>query len=519
MSQQETVTYLRKAGRLDEALSLARQMLEAQPGEVQRLQELAWVHYAFIKAYPDDPQRVLPHLQELVVLKLAWEGEQMLVRSLAWAIVKAGHNWVRNKWWTQTGDILALVMHVQLLPAPTYCPRAALLQLALKIASQWDLFEAFVYWWNPEWLKPDDYQPVQVPGRKQALPPLAERLYIALAKRLLVPPYHEDMMRDRVAQLQAISNKYPHFQYTRWYAGKLLLALGDTESARKDLLPFLSKNQKAFWAWQILAETWRESDPQKALQAYCKAITLSRDESFLVRLREDLAALLFSMGNDAAAKAEVLRLTQTRLDQGWRLPGRVIDWLQMPGFEAMPSQALPYALHAKETMNWLGKASQAAGREPKQDQAKEKVDTGETSGGLVRCIAVISGLQPERKRAFWVGEGERHGILPGHIHPGDLEIGQAVELELHADGERWKVSRSKVWPGTLPAGLKKELTGKLRPGKNQRYAFVEDIYIGENLLPKDTDGRWKAIAIRSYHPAKQQLVWKAIELKKESSSG
>lgn len=105
-----------------------------------------------------------------------------------------------------------------------------------------------------------------------------------------------------------------------FYNAKLLLKIGKRDRAEEFLLPVIKQKRNDYWTWALLADIYMQNGTrEKALSCYCKALTCSADEKFLVNTRLNFGKLLFILGKYDEAKTEISISLKTRFAEGIRL--------------------------------------------------------------------------------------------------------------------------------------------------------------------------------------------------------
>lgn len=477
----------RKAGQPDQALSLATAHHEDKQSPVSA-ELLGWVLYDQLKLQPE----TLPideRLDLLFELPVHWDTAQALARSLSWLIVKVGNQLLRI-----SHDPLPVIvlldkcMKLSLEPVDQYCPRAALLGLALRIGTSWDRMDDFLAWWDLSLLQPEDYQPSRSKDGKKTFMALAERVYILRSKRCLHTYVDESQVREVIYELEEVLISYPQYSYLLWYLAKLRMSIGEANQARKALMPFLLKNPREFWVWQLLAETWLDTDPDKSLAAYCQAITCQRDDAFLVRLREGLVALLVRMGNLPEARHELDLLVSTRQTRGWRLPPRVLTWINQEDLTRQTAVPLPYQQLAAPLRRAILPES-----------------------GTESTMAIISQRQEQKKWLFWYSSDSINGIMPMNLISEPVQEGEYIELEYRKSGDKLTVV-SACLTSEGPPELKKVVKCEVDTVHDQ-YAFAQGIFIPKSYLEVLRKGqKYEITAVKSWQPHKKQAGWRAISV-------
>lgn len=225
---------------------------------------------------------------------------------------------------------------------PTPCKgRSVLLQAALKAKEHWP--EEWLAWWNLDLLRSEDFTQDTITdkatGKPRKLPATAERAYGAWASQLAEALHksrtgndaHQSAISSHVTRwrrtaealltrLEAVVAERPEYQWLPYQRAKLLVALGDNlAAALQALLPVVRQKSTEYWAWQLLGEVLRSTDPAATLVCYYKAANCRTEEHFLGKVREALFYLLRDAGHPAEAAHQLRHLITYKDAEGYHV--------------------------------------------------------------------------------------------------------------------------------------------------------------------------------------------------------
>lgn len=182
--------------------------------------------------------------------------------------------------------------------------------------------------WGLEHLREDDFKAFE-PEAGKSFPSLCEKIIKTLYKSLKICNkfVHAKWVSEFIG---ANFERYPEQQWFPFYYGKVLLWAGEFDKAREYLLKTVRLKRDEFWAWAILAETFKNDD-QKGLTSLCRALQCkTKDEGYKVNVREQLGVLLRKLGEAPAARYEFTCVDRIRAERNWTAITRTQefnDWL------------------------------------------------------------------------------------------------------------------------------------------------------------------------------------------------
>jgi len=325
---------LRQAGKLEEALILAKAELQLEPDNIWPKRNISWVYYDYLKlnSSPEHFESFIIWLNEIKTLQLPLD-EKMLFEQLAWQVGKMAFGLIKVIPLDHDKGIrLFEAINTFHFPKPSE-GYSFLFKALHKLLKETNYYIKFADWWDFENFMPEDFQKEQMPSGRDVMA-IAEQAYIAYAKHLLPiqnqfaeSNFDKEKAQAFVLVLENIVDQYPQFQYPPYFLAKLLLALGDKEHMLSALLPFAKKKQNEFWVWTILAEALVFSPEQDQVFAcYCRALSCKSPEEMLVSLRQKMARELIYKGFLIEAKTEIEILLAARTKHGFKIPDEIQTW-------------------------------------------------------------------------------------------------------------------------------------------------------------------------------------------------
>jgi hypothetical protein len=291
---------LRKSGQLEAALAMATEELNKQPDNIWSKRNISWVYYDYIKQHISntDFNEFIQVLLKIKELHLP-EEEKMLYDNLSWQIASMVFKLQKTNPvdYSKINQIFEVIKTFHFTkPSEGY----SLLYKAFHNGyKDWGNFLNFADWWHFDNFREVDYLKEEYKGKKMMS--LVQKAYIAYSKKLLegepLDAYGQQRKIDKekiysfLPKLDDLITSHPEYQYPPFFKAKLLLALGNDEDVLSAFLPFAKQKRNDFWVWELMAEIFA-NDKELQFACYCKALSLTTPEDFLVKLRQSFAEIL-----------------------------------------------------------------------------------------------------------------------------------------------------------------------------------------------------------------------------------
>lgn len=541
------ITALRKEGKLEEALTMAREayekaiaaidteqlnaevetILEAcrflheQRGEVyqtdveriktkgvlmnHRLEwekrNLAWVYFEYIKRYSSVEyyKECMVWLEEVKKCNFS-SNEKMFFEQLAWQIGKLAFSIVRSisqerSHYTELFDV------IREFNFPKQTESYSFLFKALhKLLKDTDSYILFADWWDFKNFRPEDFQKEKMPNGREVMS-IAEQAYIAYAKHLLPKQemdgsiiFNKEKTLAFLPLLEVIVENYPQYQYPGYFQAKLLLALGDnTEHVLTILLPFVKRKRNDFWAWDVLSEVYKD-DEEKVHACYCKALSLRSPQEMLVNLRQRMATIFINKKLFNEAKTEIEHLSAARGKEGWSLPNIVSHWMQQEWYVAAQAK--------KSNIDYYTQYSHLADELLYNDKPEETV--------------IVDFVNTDRKILNFIASETQYGFFKYERFFSDVKVGDILKVRFQAgsnEGMHQLYTAIKVNDDAFSTQFMKEVSGVVIIPAGKLFGFMDDVFIHPSLVTKYKfiDGmQFTGKAIKSFNREKKQWGWKLL---------
>lgn len=324
MTNLSSVTEMCRQGDVEGAFKAAKEDWMASPTDVWNQRKMGWVLYYLIK---DDvvghrTEALHDHVEVLCALEaITPQDDAVLWDCCLWKLAA----YVKSLTVGMEGEatwLFSQMHHCQFLPSKAY---SCFLHAHLHLTA-WGGLTDFVEWWNLANLMPEDFVPYAIPGGR-TLMSLAEQAHITYAKALLRRGDRERMSQF-LPVLERLASEHSEMAYPGYYCGKLLMAMGENRERVLDaLLPFVRERKREFWAWQLLAEVYVD-EPSMRLACLLRAVHCKTQETFLGRVRQELASLYVASGDVARAKHHLDCVAVCYCQQRWHLPAEAQDMLR-----------------------------------------------------------------------------------------------------------------------------------------------------------------------------------------------
>ena len=493
---------LRLAGKLDEALSLAKIELEADPANVWSKRNISWVYYEYLKKNntTEHFEDFIFWLNEIKNLELTHE-EKMLFDQLCWQIGKLAFSFEKNNIQDQYKGI-RLFEAIQSFHFPKPTEGYSFLFKALhKILKDTNSYIQFADWWDFKNLRSEDFQKEKMQNGKEVMA-IAEQAYIAYAKNLLPKRtqqgeiiFSKERAEEFLPVISEIVETYPQFQYPAYFTAKLLLALGDKDNMLASLLPFAKKKRNDFWVWEILAEAF-SNEPEKVFACYCKALSCKSPAEMLVGLRQKMANILIARNCFNEARTEIDLLVQTKTGQGHRIPPEVTNWQSMDWYKT--------AVGSKSNFGFYKGFLAIAEALLFSDVPEESV--------------IVEFVNSDKKMLNFIASDSKFGFFKYDRFFSDVKVGDTLKVRFQGgsnEGMHQLYTAVKFKDDAFKIQFMKDLSGVVKIPTGKSFGFIGDVFVHPSLIAKYklNDGmQFTGKAIKSYNQEKKLWGWKIIEV-------
>lgn len=495
---------LREADKLEEALQMAQQNLEAQPDNIWNKRAIAWVYYDYLKknASSENFSVFKENLTKIKELNLP-EDERMIFDNSAWQVgsILFAINKTEPIDLVKINDLFDIIREFHFSkPSEAY---SFLYKAFHKAHQKWSKFLEFADWWGFDNFRSEDYLKEEFKDKK--IMSIAEQAYIAYAKKLLegelIDPRSQERRIDKnkiqefLPKLETIIEKHPDYQYPPYFKAKMLLSLGDDENGLSSFLPFAKQKKNDFWVWQLMAEIFSE-DKDIQFACYCKALSLKTPEDFLVKLRQTFSEMLIEKKMYNEAKTEIQKVIATREKHERKLPNQIVQWTEQEWYKSAiakkDNQDL-YSSHIKQAEEILF-----------QDIPEE--------------IIAVEFVNENKSMLNFVKDKRKFGFFNYSGNLTKPQIGDLLKVRFNGDGQDgfYKILSAKKADSNVSSDAMKDFEGTIKVVSPQNFGFIEDIFIEPKIIEKNklTEGQQvKGRAILSFNKKKNEWGWKAIEIR------
>lgn len=461
----QNITNLRKSGKLEEAWTLARPAVEADPQDQYAKSALFWVCYAHLKEIQDGIKaratrnngNYSPHPGEL-------ERINFFLDWIAWMNISPGGIEYRS-------------LIVQFNKNLEHLPKLILLS-ASKLD---DIFED------------KNKEPYITPNGE------SPSLMLTFARKTAKAWLENDDIRqqltiDQICGIFAKTRREAKDKHNRIWLdydeAKCLIFSKKFTQARGHILSVLRKQEDASWAWHTLALTFHEEDPAAAVVLLSKAICCVReDDSFALPMLKEIAPLLVKQNFGDEASMCVKRAVNCCTDKGWKIKPDLERLINEPWYnKKVDSNLLPPFLQKQATTasNYL-------------------------FGERTSQVAIVESLHDSGK-GFHVYLSKEKSI------PISLRIFNSKELPNPGDYVRLSLSvEDQIVIAAEPCDSEDmenvgHVQGTLKIN-DKGFGFVGDTFVPPSLIREDMNGKSASILrVVSFDRKKKKFGWKALKI-------
>ncbi len=496
---------LRQSGRLDEALVMAQNELNAQPDNIWGKRNISWVYYEYIKKYAHDfdYEGFIENLTKLKELNLP-ENEVMIFDTSAWQIASGVFTLQKTEPvdYSRINQVFEIIKGFHFTrPSDSY---SLLYKAFHKGYQNWSQYLPFADWWNFDNFRPEDYKKEEYNGRQ--IMALAEQAYIAYSKSLLEGEaldafgtqrrIDKSKIQEFLPKLDTIIEAHPEYQYPPYFKAKLLLALGDDDNALSAFLPFAKQKRNDFWVWELMAEIFKD-DEDLRFACYCKALSLKAPSDFLIKTREAFAKLLIEKEMYDEAKTEIEQIIAIRKNHKWKLSNQLSNWSRQDWYANAT---------VKESNTKLYKSHLVQAEEILYQDVPEEVVAVEF---VNRDKKILNFVKDQSYNGFCSYKGF-------NINP---EIADIIKVRLKAKGNEgfYQLLTLKPLENGANVGCHaiKEVQGLVTIREGQNFGFLEDVFIPPFLVIEqqlENGDEVNCKAILSFNKKKKEWRWKSFDV-------
>lgn len=493
---------LRQSGRLEEALEMAQNELDAAPDNIWGKRNISWVYYEYLKkhAHEFNYEGFIKNLTKLKELGLP-ENEVMVFDTSAWQIASIVFTLQKSEPvdYSKVNQVFNLIKEFHFTkPSESY---SLLYKAFHKGYQNWSRYLQFADWWNFDNFRPEDYEKEEYNGRQ--IMALAEQAYIAYSKSLIegeaLDAYGTQRRIDTakiqefLPKLDAIIVTHTAYQYPPYFKAKLLLSIGEESDVLEAFLPFAKQKRNDFWVWELMSDVFPVDDERKTA-CLCKALLLKSPEDFLIKTRQKLAELLIEKKLFDEAKTEINKVVKTRESHSWKIPQDILKWTNQPWFTSANEKSSNNDFYDK----YILIAEELLFRDIAEDLvAVEFVNKDKR---------ILNFIKDKNLHGFFSYKG--FNIKP---QPGDLF---KVRLEAKGNEGFFKALTIKTSESDSFEVIK-QVSGSIRINEGQGFGFLDDIFIAPDLIKRfklvDND-ELSCKAIQSFNRKKNEWGWKCFEI-------
>lgn len=501
----------RKAGQLAKALRMVEENLAHSPEDLESLREFCWVQYGFLKdaIARNDLATFHRHLDAILNSALDTAKEDILGNSIAYQIHYLTKSWDLERMANEAVLLLEKIRNFALCWDEEAIAAVLMLRLALKVQRRYPQLLEFLDWWDLSRMPTKEYREF-VPERGRPIMSLAEQAHIAYAKALLNGQRYNHGESQRkietyLPQLAQLITDHPEYKYPPYQRAKLLIAIGQAEEALADMWQFVKRNQRLYWPWATLGRIYQElGQGEQARICLGKAVTLENDETFLVRVRPQLAELLLEVGNQPAAKREALIALDTLGAQGFKVPPQLSHLQNASWFSATEPTLNNNSLY--------------------QDFVRQA--DALLIADLPQKIGVVTGVDANSGRVFVMVSKDKTGSFKTQKSK-QWELGQAVALRMEEqqgrEGTYYRVATYASTEEQPPTTLCRQFEGTLNQPEGKDFGFVgrgeKGIFVPAFLMRGLSNGLpVQGRAILSYNNKRECWGWKAVTIDAQHAS-
>lgn len=209
-----------------------------------------------------------------------------------------------------------------------------ILQLAIKMADETSFDIArFARLWGLNNFQPEDFEESSSFNAEhfRKFPALAERV-ILKASKSAAKSLDTDTCRYLIPFLDEAIGCFPENIWLKLNKARVLVAIGEPDTALEPALELLRMKSQEFWAWELLGDIHLNTDEKVAQSCFCKALMCEADAKFTPKVRIKLARLLRDAALYSRAKHEIEEVIGLYEGEGWNIPPDCDEYRSEPWY-------------------------------------------------------------------------------------------------------------------------------------------------------------------------------------------
>ncbi len=500
------ITDLRKAGKIEEALELARQDLEKDPSNIWCKRAISWVYYEYLKKYStiSEYDNFIYFLEKLKLLELP-EEDKMVFDNSAFIFIKLFSAFAKK---TDINYSKKIDKLFELIKSFNFTKSSASYSILYKsfhkVNKNWDAYLDFADWWGFDNFCEEDFKGEVFNERPQKS--IVEQAYTAYSKKLLAGKtievngrivknkIDEEKIRAFMPKLDAIIKKYPTYEYLLYYKAKMILLLKDSnkDEILKKFLPFAKRRRNDFWVWSFIAELLSDNKDLEFV-CYCKALSLGTQEDFLVGLHQKLAEILIEKKMYKEAKTEIENLIKIRKKNNWKIKNPIINWISQDWYKNTKQEYDNKILYSKH----LQKAEEVLFQNIEEE------------------LIAVDFVNKTKKKLNFIKDKNKHGFFNYANFIDKPNIGDLLKVRFIGNSKEsyYKIATVKKVDANTESSAIRKFEGDIRINDDKTFGFVDNIFINPVLVEKNklkNKQKIKGTAILSYNKKKNEFNWRAF---------
>lgn len=192
------------------------------------------------------------------------------------------------------------------------------LRNALKLADSKDFnIINFLKIWDLNNFLDNDFEGFK-PSDNKEIPSTVEKTLQKMCKFAI----SNNSQSDLLFALENINNFINNFQKNIWltyYKARILNLMGRREEALKFAIKITRQKIREPWAWGMIGDMFLNTDKQKAMACFCRALSIKFADEFKINIRKSLAKILLDFGLKNEACCEIREIFNTYSDNGWNI--------------------------------------------------------------------------------------------------------------------------------------------------------------------------------------------------------